>query len=223
MQKQPDKPTVQGEIEKALRYININSEVLHAGRTDRGVHALNQVISFKADDKRDPVQIRYALNKILNPYIHIKKIEKTNLNFHPRFSAKKRSYRYLISNRYSPFTSDYITYYPYKMNIMLLKKALSKFEGRHNFEFFAKTESEVASYEREIYKTDIFEYKNLTVIKITGNGFLRAQIRLIINSLFYLNENRITLEMLQEQIDAKKLYVKHPATPCGLYLERIWY
>jgi len=223
MQKQKNKKTIQGEIEKALYKLNINSFISYAGRTDKGVHALNQVISFNIPSFWEKDKLLKELNKILNPYIHIKKLEIVENSFNPRFDAKKRSYRYLISKNFSPFTNDYITYYPNPINILLLKKALKLFEGEHDFEYFAKTGSEVNNYIRTIYKTNIFEYKSLIVIKIEGNGFLRGQIRLIIDFLLKINEKKLTLSDLKRQIDKKALYSKHLASPNGLYLERIWY
>ncbi len=223
MQKQPDKKTVQGEIEKALQKLHITSNITHAGRTDRGVHALNQIIAFKAPEFWETEKLKVSLNKILHPYIHIKTLQKTKDNFNPRFDAKKRSYRYLISSQFSPHIADYITYYPYKIDIKIIKQALKLFEGTHDFEYFAKTGSSVKSYIRTIYNTNIFTYKNLTVIKIEGNGFLRGQIRLIIDFLLKINEEKLNLFHLQTQLKKEKLINKHLAPPNGLYLERIWY
>ncbi len=223
MQKQPNKPTIQGEIEKALQKLNISSSITHAGRTDRGVHALNQVIAFNAPDFWDIDKLRNELNKILYPAIFIKKLSKTNENFNPRFDAKKRSYRYVITNKITPFSANYVTFYENKIDIKLLKKALKLFEGKHDFEYFAKTGSSVNSYIREIYKTDIFEYKNFVIIKIVGNGFLRGQIRLIVDFILKINENKLTLNDLKSQLNKEKLISKHLAPPNGLYLERIWY
>jgi len=223
MQKQPNKKTVQGSLEEALKKLNIHTNVLHAGRTDKGVHALNQVISFQIPNFWDKEKLLPALNKILHPFIHIKKIFVVNDNFNPRFDAKKRSYRYIITPHFTPYLANYMTYYPKKIDIELLKKALKKFEGKHDFEYFSKTGSEVNTYVREIYKTNIYKYKNLTIIKIQGNGFLRGQIRLIIDFLLKINEQKLTIEDLQKQLSKEKLISKHLAPPNGLYLERIWY
>ncbi|WP_040304845.1 tRNA pseudouridine(38-40) synthase TruA [Caminibacter mediatlanticus] len=223
MQKQPNKKTIQGEIELALNKLNINSIVQHAGRTDKGVHALNQVISFTIPNFWDLNKLQTSLNKIIHPYIHIKKIKFIKNDFNPRFNAKKRSYRYIISPIFSPHKADYETYYDKKINIELLKKAIKKFEGTYDFEYFAKTGSEVNNYIRTIYKTDIIEYKNKVILKIIGNGFLRGQIRIITNFLLMINENKLTIDDLQKQLNKDQLFTKHLAPPNGLYLERIWY
>ena len=223
MQIQPDKKTIQGEIENALQKLNINSQIQHAGRTDRGVHALNQVISFNIPSFWDLNKLKTLLNKILFPYIFIKKIKIVSDSFNPRFDAKKRSYRYLLTPHFSPFNADYTTYYPNKIDLNLLQKALKMFEGRHDFEYFAKTGSDVKDYIREIYNTKIFKYKNFYVIKIEGNGFLRGQIRIIVDFVLKINEKKLTLNDLKAQLNKKKLISKHLAAPNGLYLERIWY
>jgi tRNA pseudouridine38-40 synthase len=222
MQKQPNKKSVQGEIESALKKLNINSSITHAGRTDKGVHALNQVISFKIEAFwKDLEKLKNSLNKILLPNIFIKKIFFSSL--HPRFDAKKRVYRYILSSHTNPFIYNYTTFYPKPINYSLLQNAIKLFEGEHDFEYFAKTGSEVKDYKRIIFKTKIFPYKNFTIIKIEGNGFLRAQIRLIVNSLLELNENKISVIDIKKQLNKEKIVTKHPAPPNGLYLERIFY
>jgi len=223
MQKQPDKKTVQGCIEEALRKLNITSNVSHSGRTDRGVHALNQVIAFEKPEFWNIEKLQNSLNKILHPSIHIKKLTKVPKNFNPRFDAKKRSYRYLLTPIFSPFNAAYTTYYSNYIDLQLINNALKIFEGVHDFEYFAKTGSEVNSYIREIFSAKAFNYKEYTVIKITGNGFLRGQIRLIVDFVLKINENRLTLKDLKKQLDKKSLISKHLAPPNGLYLERIWY
>jgi len=223
MQKQLDKITVQGTFEKALEKLDIYSAVLHAGRTDRGVHALNQVISFKTPSFWNKEKLLKELNKILHPNIHIKKIYNVDDDFNPRFDAKKRSYRYILNPDFSPFNANYTTYYPKKTDLKLIKKALKLLEGKHDFEYFAKTGSNVNNYIRTIYKTNAYKYKNLTIIKIEGNGFLRGQIRIIVDFILKINENKLTFNDLESQLYKKSLISKHLASPNGLYLERIWY
>jgi len=222
LQIQKDKKTVIGEINKALKKLNITSNILHAGRTDKGVHALNNVISFEVDNFWNLEKLKNILNEMLLPSIYFKKIEKVN-NFHPRFDAKKRSYRYVISSIINPFIANYTTYYPKKINKKLIQEALNILKGKHDFEYFAKTGSEVNNYIREIYDAYLIEYKNYFIIKIIGNGFLRGQIRIIVDFLLKINENRLSLLDLEKQLNKEKLINKHLALPNGLYLERIWY
>jgi len=155
------------------------------------------------------------------PEIMIKKLE--TKEFHPRFDAKKRSYRYILSPFTNPFIDNYVTFYQNKINKPLLQEALNILKGKHDFEYFAKTGSDVKHYVREIFDAYIIEYKNFHIIKITGNGFLRGQIRIIVNFLLQINENKLTLNDLKTQLNKEKLFTKHLAKPNGLYLERIWY
>ena len=222
LQEQTNKKTVIGEIQKALYKLNITSKILHAGRTDRGVHALNQVISFYIPNYWDIKKLKNILNQILMPEIMFKKIKFTN-NFHPRFNAKKRSYRYILSPYTNPFIDNYVTYYPNSINNNLIQNALNLLKGEHDFEYFAKTGSDVNNYIREIFDAYILQYKNFHIIKIIGNGFLRGQIRIIVDFLLKINENKLSLKDLELQLNKIKLVNKHLAKPNGLYLERIWY
>ncbi len=223
LQIQPDAKTVIGEIDKALKKIKINTKIITSGRTDKGVHALNQVISFDIPDFWQENRLKELLNKIVMPEIYFKKITKTDKNFNPRFNAKKRSYRYIISPFTNPFIDNYITYYPKEIDLKLLNNALNLLKGAHDFEYFSKTGSQVNSYKREIFDAYAFEYKNKTIIKIIGNSFLRGEIRIIMDFLFKINEGILSINDLKNQIDKKKVINKHLAKPNGLYLERIWY
>jgi len=222
LQIQPNKKTVIGEIYKSLNKLNINTHITHAGRTDKGVHALNQVISFELPKYWDIKKIKNILNKMLMPEIMFKKIEITQ-NFNPRFDAKKRAYRYILSPFTNPFIDNYVTFYKNSINEDLIQKALNVLKGKHDFEYFAKTGSKVNNYIREIYDAYIIKYKNFHIIKIIGNGFLRGQIRIIIDFLLKINENRLSIKDLELQLNKIKLINKHLAKPNGLYLERIWY
>lgn len=222
LQIQPDVKTVIGEIDKALKKININTKILASGRTDRGVHALNQVITFDMPSFWEEEKLKELLNKILLPEIMFKKIKKTP-PFNPRFDAIKRSYRYILSPITNPFIDNYITHYEKNINLNLINEALKILIGKHDFEYFSKTGSEVNTYEREIFDAYAFRYKNKTIIKIIGNSFLRGQIRIIVDFLLKINENSLSIEDLKTQLNKKKLINKHLAKPNGLYLERIWY
>ena len=95
MQTQPHRKTIQDSIELALKKININSTINYAGRTDSGVHALNQSIDFEIPLYWSNLEkLQNSLNSIIKPYIYIKKIKEVDSSFHSRFSAKKRSYRF---------------------------------------------------------------------------------------------------------------------------------
>jgi len=222
MQKQPKKITIQSTIENTLKKLNIQPNIEYSGRTDRGVHALNQLITFYLDYEIELEKLKNSLNRLLPSSIYIKKLKIVPNNFHPRFDAKKRSYIYLISPKIDPFIANYTLYYPKEINLELLKKAIKEFEGEHDFSYFAKTGSDINSYIRIIYKTDFFRFKNYYVAKFVANGFLRSQIRIMLNFLLLINEKKATIDDLKKQLEKKELFSKHLASPNGLYLQRIW-
>ncbi len=223
MQTQPHRKTIQDSIELALKKININSTINYAGRTDSGVHALNQSIDFEIPKFWDNLEkLKTTLNKILAPYIFIKKVQLVDKNFHSRFLATKRSYRYVISNRFTPFNANYVMYKD-RLDIDILQKAIKEFEGEHNFEYFSKKGSEVRNYVRKIYYSNIILYKNYVIIKFVGDGFLRSQIRMMVDFLIKISDRKLSIKNLKEQLDKKEQISTEVAIPNGLYFEKVWY
>ena len=145
-----------------------------------------------------------------------------NQNFHSRFSAKARSYRYIITNQYTPFNSQY-TMYKKNLNIDKIQKAIEIFKGKHNFEYFCKMGSEVNSYNREVYDTKVTKYKNYVIIKFIGNGFLRSQIRMMTQFLIDISDNKLSIKNLEMQLNKIEKISTKLAVPNGLYFERVWY
>jgi len=223
IQSQPHKLTIQDNIELALNKLNINSKINYAGRTDTGVHALNQSIDFLIPKYWQNLdKLKNSLNNILHPHIHIKKIRFSDNNFHSRFSAKARSYRYIITNQYTPFNSNY-TFYKKNLDINIIQKAIKLFEGRHDFEYFCKMGSEVNSFIREIYKTNVITHKNYVIIKFVGNGFLRSQIRMMTQFLIDISDKKLSIKNLENQLEKKDKFSTKLIIPNGLYFEKVWY
>ena len=215
--------TIQDNIELAIKKLNINSKINYAGRTDAGVHALNQSIDFFIPNYWQNIEkLKFSLNNILNPNINIKIIRFVSNDFHSRFNATKRSYRYIITNQYTPFNYNY-TLYKKDLNIELLKKAIKLFEGEHNFEYFHKKGSEVNHFIREIYKSDIILHKNYTIIRFIGNGFLRSQIRMMVQFLLDISDRKYTIKDLKKQLEKKDKINTKLVLANGLYFERVWY
>ena len=134
-QRQKSKITVQEEIEKCLTLIFKQPvEIKSAGRTDAKVHAIGQVAHFDSEQVIPLSQLKKAMNKILKPHIYIKEIEIVDDSFHARYDAIKKEYRYYIStNEYDPLKSQYIYFYPYKIDIETIKKTLLYFIGTKDF------------------------------------------------------------------------------------------
>ena len=189
---QPDKKTVFGEIDKALKILNISTHIVPSGRTDRGVHATNQVCHFEVPNFwNDLEKLKTSLNNILENDIYIKLLNKAYDDFHARFDAKKRCYRYIISTKKpNPFESDFVTFLD-NVDFVKIKQNIKIFEGKHDFVYFCKTGSDVNSTICTIYKTIAYKYKDYIVLYFEGDRFLRSQIRMMVSVLLNLDENQI--------------------------------
>lgn len=215
--------TVTSALETALISLKIDSKVTGSGRTDAGVHATGQVIHFDIPPYWNDLQkLQLNLNRKLHD-IHIKHITAVSDEFHARFSAKKRLYRYIFKTiQPSVFEQKYISHY-HEFDPILLKEALKHFEGIHDFIFFHKTGSDIKTTVREVYKTDYKRIGNYHIIYFLANGFLRSQVRMMVDFAMLCAQGKLKISDLDEQLSGKtKLHTK--LAPCeGLYLARIFY
>ena len=216
--------TVNGQIEKALKALQIDVKVQASGRTDRGVHATRQVIHFDLPSFwNDLDKLKKNLTRALPKSIAIRRLEKADDDFHARYSAKKRAYRYIISTQTpNPFLADLVTYVD-ELNIDKIKEAITLFEGEHNFEQFKKSGSDTENFVREVYKTRVYNHNGYTVLYFEANGFLRSQIRLMVGFLLKISEGTYTKEDLLDQLACTKHFKLKPAPQEGLYLCNIKY
>lgn len=216
--------TVNGQIEKALRLLQIETKVIASGRTDRGVHASRQVIHFDLPPFwSDLDKLEDSLKRILPPSIAIRRLEQADNDFHARYSAKKRAYRYILSTQKpNPFLADLVTYVD-SIDEGKIKEAIALFEGVHDFEQFKKSGSDTTNFVREIYKTRVYNHKGYTVLYFEANGFLRSQIRLMVGFLLEISAGKYTKEDLKAQLALEKQFKLKPAPHQGLYLSNIVY
>lgn len=225
-QKQPNQHTVQGEIERAFSTLGLAEKIAASGRTDRGVHALGQVFHTTIPQSRsqDLEQIRHQLNHQLPPTIIIRKILSVPENFHARFTARKRTYLYLLhTGRFSPFLESYACQAHIK-DFAEMITALHVFNGEHNFEYFRKTGSNELHTVRAIYRTACYQMApDKILLRFDGNAFLRSQIRLMVGFLIEIGNHHLSIKQLSEQLSKTALYHTKPAPSGGLYLARITY
>lgn len=216
------KNTVTKKLIEVLKKYNITAQPILSSRTDRGVHALGQTATLILPSYwNDLKKLKDILNISLTPDIFIRQIKPVSESFHARYSATKRIYRYIITNKKSIFTSDYMLYRD-SLNITKVNETLKLFEGSHNFEYF-QSRSGTKNYTRTIYKAFAYRYGNYTVLYFSANGFLRNQIRFIVSAVLAVHDNKISIMELKEQIDLKNIYIKRKITPAGLYLSKILY
>jgi|YNPBryunderm2012_1023409.scaffolds.fasta_scaffold04169_7 tRNA pseudouridine38-40 synthase len=222
---QPNVPTIQGTLESVLTEITgENIEVIGAGRTDAGVHAINQVVNFKTNSRIPIEKLLIAVNSLLPDSIVVKEAEEVPLDFHARFSAKSRSYIYLVYSAPfpSPFLRSYAWYLKEKPDIQKMSDLVDIFKGEKDFISFSKSDGEGTI--REIYDISVFEKNPFIIFYTKANGFLRGMVRLIVRVLVDAGYGSIDREGIESIINAKRRgLIRGIAPPYGLYLYRIEY
>ncbi len=215
--------TVTGALEHALHTLGIEGAVTGSGRTDAGVHATGQVIHLDLPDYwQDLPRLQQHLNGKLHA-IRIKHISPVSESFHARFSAKRRIYRYLFrSTEPSLFEEDFIAHLPIR-DIDLLREALDAFVGEHDFGYFLKSGSETKDHIREIYRASYRPVGTCHAIYFEANGFLRAQVRMMIDFASRVANGELTTAQLKAQLAMREVHSRRLAPPQGLYLARVLY
>lgn len=225
-QRQPEKRTVQGEIEKILDVVlKEEIDMVSSGRTDRGVHALIQVSNFYTNSTIPLDRLRYVLNRGLPLDIELLKIEEVDIEFNSRFDAKSRGYRYILSWEKNPFKSRYETYINREIDSEKFYKILEPLIGVHDFNNFRLSDCGSKTSIREIYSIEIIKLDEFRIgVDILGSSFLKSQIRIIIGTAldiyFGIRDKGYLKEMLE---NPNKKFIRKVAEPNGLYLSKVNY
>ncbi|MBE7075627.1 MAG: tRNA pseudouridine(38-40) synthase TruA [Clostridiales bacterium] len=226
-QKQNGKRTVQGELENAFLVLTQQEvSVEGSGRTDKGVHSLGQVASVEFDNKMPVKKIKQALNNLLPKDIVVKSITKVPFDFHARFSAKKKTYRYTVQIKgdRSALNFDRIAYYPYEVDLDKIKKISKKLEGVHNFKGFCSSATSTNNFEREIYFIKIKKVGNNLIFEVCGNGFLYNMVRIIVGTLLEVGRNKLTEEDVERALqNGDRKFSGKTMPACGLCLMKVEY
>ena len=217
--------TIQGEIQKAIKKINEVETVIHAsGRTDAKVHAVHQVFHFDTEKTLPEMQWKRAINHFLPNDIYILDAQYVDENFHSRYSALKKEYRYLLSTKeYDPFQTNYIYQYGRSLDIDLMRDAAKIFIGEHNFASFCSYD-QYGNTIRTLYTFDIEEEDGIITFRLIGNGFRRYMVRHLVGGIIQVGAHRIEKEKLLEMLEScgeKKCLVKEK--PKCLYLQEVYY
>ena len=243
-QRQAAGVSIQGLLEDALRALDGREvAVAGAGRTDAGVHALGQVAAFTIAREIDPVVLVRALNAHLPRTIRVLEAEAVPPDFHPRFGARAKTYRYRLwhGDVLSPFERAYAWHVPGRLDIESMGAAARLVEGRHDFAAFQATGSDVETTEREIMTSRISSVSDaepglpfgvagvdgrgeLVTYEVTGSGFLRHMVRVIVGSLVEIGRSRQPVEWLADVLASRDRTAAGPtAPPHGLFLVRVEY
>jgi len=173
--------------------------------------------------QNDLPRLRVVLNRLLEPHIQFKHIALTDDSFHARFDARRRIYRYVVKKMpVTPFEAPYCRYLP-RLEEKSLLKALRLFEGEHDFIHFHKRGSDPLSTVRTVYRTGLYRFGGYTILFFEANGFLRAQVRMMVESSVMVMAGELSPDGVKRQLDGERLFTIPPAPPQGLYLSRVIY
>ena len=226
-QKQESLRTVQGELERAfLTLTNENVAVEGSGRTDKGVHALGQVASVKIENPIPLKNIKRALNNLLPSDIRIVKVEKAEEDFHARFSAKRKTYRYVakVGQKVGAIEHNLVGHYPYEVDFEKMKRASLLLIGKHNFQGFCSADTQVQNFEREIFDFALSKKGNKIVFEVTGNGFLYNMVRILVGTLLDVGRGKLDDESVKKALSTgERKYSGVTMPPQGLYLKKVEY
>jgi len=228
-QMQKNGVSIQSIVHRALnKTLKSKIKINGSGRTDAGVHALEQSANFffinKIEDKFKFLNtINYFLKK---NSISILNLKKRNKKFHARHSAKKRLYEYIICNRTGNLTIDKNRSWlvKKKLDLKKMKKAIIYFYGTHNFSAFRAASCSAKSPIRTISKVNIKKEGDKIITSFESKSFLQKQVRSMVGCLKYVGENKWKPEKIKLIISSKKRKLCAPPAPaCGLYLKKVIY
>ena len=223
-ERQKNKRTIQGEIEKVLTLINKKKvEIKGAGRTDRGVHAYDQKAHFDLDQNVPIERLLKAINSRLPSDIRINSIEVVDKEFHARFNCIRKTYKYYINtNEYDIMKNNYLYNYNKKLNIENMIEASKYLLGPHDFEVFVSGPRE--NYDSIIESINIKNNNGLLEFTFVGKSFYRYMVRNLMGALLLVGEGKCEPINVKEMLD-KKLNIYHFKTvpACGLYLMKVEY
>ncbi len=221
--------TIQGLIQKNVsKLLKERITLSGSGRTDSGVHAIEQSAHFDCKTKINQTnKILKSLNYFLNKEgISILRIKKKKYNFHARYSAKMRIYKYVIINRSSTpvLEKNRAWHIMKKLDLKLMKKGAKKLIGTKDFSTFRASSCRAKSPIRTMKSIKIISTKNKIEIEFRSKSFLQQQVRSMVGCLKYLGDKKWTLKKFENILKLKKRTLcAPPAPPGGLYLKRVIY
>lgn len=210
------KASIQEILEKALhKILQEKVKVIASGRTDAGVHAWAQVANFKTNSKITLNKLQRALNGNLPDDISINKIEEVGLDFHSRFDAKSKAYRYTILNRSYPsaLSRNRVYFYPYFLDVKLMQRESRILLGRHNFKSFQASDTKERDPVKTIKKIRITKEKDLIYIDIEADGFLYNMVRNIVGTLIEIGRGKFPKGSLKKVLLSKDRRLAGPSVP----------
>jgi tRNA pseudouridine38-40 synthase len=230
-QAQAGQTTIQEVMNGALEKLEGAPVTTHAaGRTDAGVHAEGQVVSFNLSSRLsrewEGRDLQCALNGNLPPDIRVLDAAPVDEEFHARFDAKSKTYRYQIylSEVMSPFLIRYAWHHPYPLDVERLAEESKALIGARDFTAFTVADSDTKTFTRTITEIGVEREGDLLKVFFTGDGFLRYQVRTMVAALIESNRGRLKAGSISELIESKdRALIQAPAPARGLTLMKVRY
>jgi tRNA pseudouridine38-40 synthase len=228
-QRQKDMPTVQGAIEGALETMTRQSvTVIGAGRTDAGVHALNQVANFLVDTRHTPEVFKKGLNSLLAGDIVIKECSQVDDTFHSRYDVQSKVYDYRILNRLTPTAifRQYAWHIKKELDLHAMRVAMDFLKGQHDFSAFQTSGSPRSHAVRNVMDATLTtkNAEGYFVFTIQANGFLRGMVRNIVGTLVEVGLRKMLPEEFERiLISRDRRQAGATAPPHGLFLREVKY
>nr|MBI3612674.1 tRNA pseudouridine(38-40) synthase TruA [Nitrospirota bacterium] len=226
-QRQLGQPTIQATLEDAIEKVTqTHIAVIGAGRTDAGVHALGQVVSFRSDKPLTPRDWRRALNAHLPSDISVQAAESVSDDFHARYSAKTKQYEYRILNQPErPALERNRVWHIYgPLNLDTMRQAAACLIGKQDFASFQGHPTDTKDTICDVQRVDLVQEGPLVRIQFLGDRFLKQMVRAIVGTLVEIGQGKRPPQAMQEILAAKdRRSAGYTAPPQGLYLVRVDY
>ncbi|MFZ5522857.1 MAG: tRNA pseudouridine(38-40) synthase TruA [Pseudomonadota bacterium] len=226
-QSQPDGQTVQDTLQRALSQISGDPiSVIAAGRTDTGVHALEQVVHFDTQTSRPLTAWVRGANALLPDSITVRWAHIVPDEFHARFSALRRSYRYLLINRATrpAIHAGKVGWYHVPLDLAVMQTAAQYLIGEHDFSAFRAAQCQAKSPVKHLQQLDISRQGEMLIFDVSANAFLHHMVRNLVGCLVYVGKGKYPPNWLAEVLSSRDRSLAAPTfSPYGLYLKSIAY
>jgi tRNA pseudouridine38-40 synthase len=248
---QPGQPTVQGLLTDILQRLTQEQVTIHAaGRTDAGVHAWGQVANFKTESHMTPQELAHGMNALLPPSVRVRAAEEAGPDFHARWCAEAKTYRYSIYRGpvLPPFLWRYVLHHPYPLDFAAMSEAARCFEGQHDFTTFAASSgSDEDDLDRNVLR-DIYRSEMIAapaaclgpaslpfgadhapgpdewMYVVRGKSFLRHMVRKIVGALLEVGRGRLQPGEIPQLLELRDRARSGPTAPAhGLCLVSVEY
>jgi tRNA pseudouridine38-40 synthase len=226
---QPNLDTIQGQLTRVIERLTEECVQVHgSGRTDAGAHALAQVCNFKTESRIPLANLHRAINSLLPHSIRVNRVEEASEDFHARFDARIKHYRYRIlkAQSCSPFDYRYVHHFPRALDFEPMSRAAPLIVGERDFSSFCDSAAEVDSKIRRVTSSFfVFDTRrDLLEYNICANGFLHHMVRNLVGTFLEIGKGNLTPENFHSVLEAKNRSTAGPTAPAkGLFLVSVHY